>query len=193
MRRLPVLVTAVLLASAATANAQSFNCRRAHYADETTICAQPDLSRLDERLAAVFGRLNAALPAPDRPRLRQAEDNWVVARRHCGTDHDCIVRAYQSRIDQLAALVPGAPASPEPAPPPPAPVAAAPQPEKPAKAPERTARHRPAPSAEPAQQSGSSAPPRAAAANPPPASPEPSAGGRPGRPSITWVDPPPSK
>ena len=55
------------LTAAAAANAQSFDCRNARYADEQVICKDPYLSKLDEQLSACLrqGLRSAAEKGPE--------------------------------------------------------------------------------------------------------------------------------
>jgi uncharacterized protein YecT (DUF1311 family) len=96
------MVAIAALASAASgAQAQSFNCRKANFADEKLICMNPDLSRLDERLNRIFGQNRNLLSAAGRNALDREEERWVVARRRCGPDHRCIEDSYRDRIGEL--------------------------------------------------------------------------------------------
>ncbi|MGE5270581.1 MAG: lysozyme inhibitor LprI family protein, partial [Thiohalocapsa sp.] len=94
----------VATACAGTANAQSFNCRRAYFADEKMICARPELAQLDNQLAAVFGRAIGRLSPSERAALENRETRWVIGRRKCGSDVACIAQHYRSRIEQLSQL-----------------------------------------------------------------------------------------
>src|SRR5215813_6341122 len=104
MRYLPGLVFAAAMVGSAAAHAQAFDCRKAHFADEKLICHTPALSRLDEQLTAVYNRAFDGLPASGQRRLDREEDRWVVSRRQCGADADCIDTAYHRRLRELAAL-----------------------------------------------------------------------------------------
>src|SRR5690242_8067919 len=100
------MVAVAALASAATgAQAQSFNCRKAHFPDEKLICASPQLSMLDERLDWIFRQNMRLLAKPGRDALDREEEQWVVARRRCGSDHRCVESFYRSRIGELTARV----------------------------------------------------------------------------------------
>ena len=105
MQRLGCL--AVLFAAAvcaATADAQSFNCEKAHYDDERLICDDQRLGRLDNQLNAVFGRVMARLSRAERNDLQRQEDRWVLSRRVCGANFNCIARHYRSRMDELSEM-----------------------------------------------------------------------------------------
>jgi uncharacterized protein len=92
--------------AAANANAQSFDCRRAHFADEKVICHEPDLGRLDNRLDSLFRHRIAGLPRRESDALQRKETDWVVSRRQCGHNYECIEHSYRERIADLSAALP---------------------------------------------------------------------------------------
>src|SRR5438067_1196228 len=67
--QLPLI--ALLLATTAcfAAQAQSFNCRFAHYTDEAAICQDPALGRLDNQLNSAYRDAMRRLPPPEQRRL----------------------------------------------------------------------------------------------------------------------------
>lgn len=92
----------VAAACAGMANAQSFNCRRAYFADEKLICTRPELAQLDNQLASVFGRAIGRLSPSERTALENGETQWAIGRRKCHSDFACIAQHYRSRIEQLS-------------------------------------------------------------------------------------------
>ncbi len=141
------LLGSILGATCLSASAVSFDCTKARSKSERLICGDPQLSALDDRLAALAaaGKKRAANP---RAYQRALDDAWSV-RQKCDTIA-CVESWYARRIEALAdgqptrnALVP--PAAPvakaEP------PVAAAPAVERrqPEPAPKVAAAARPAP------------------------------------------------
>jgi uncharacterized protein len=94
------------MAATAAANAQSFDCRHAHFADEQVICQEPDLGRLDNRLDSVFRHRMARLPRRERDALERKETDWVVSRRQCGHNYECIEHSYRERMADLSAALP---------------------------------------------------------------------------------------
>jgi uncharacterized protein len=111
VRLLPIALGAMLIATAVathTANAQSFNCHYARYADEKTICRVPSLGQLDEELASIYRRVLLNLPRAERAELDKNEDRFVIARRRCGADRACIEQSYRRRIQELQASLPDA-------------------------------------------------------------------------------------
>jgi uncharacterized protein YecT (DUF1311 family) len=106
-----------LLAAAAVfapepAMAQSFNCRYAHYADEAAICQDQALGRLDNQLTSVYNDAYRRLPPQEQRRLDQNEDAWVLQRRQCGADPNCIAQAYHRRMHELGSEMGAAGAQP---------------------------------------------------------------------------------
>ncbi len=92
---LRVLLAGAFLAPALPAAAQDAPARPwcgagPMNAAERTICATPELSRLDARLAEAYGRLRSA---DDR------QDIWLrQVRDACGRDVTCLRAAYVDRI-----------------------------------------------------------------------------------------------
>lgn len=82
----------------AAAEAQAFNCRLARYADEVTICEEPRLSRLDERMSRLFYGVRAEVGGGP---LDAEQDAWLRSRRSCGSDEACIDSSYRQRIREL--------------------------------------------------------------------------------------------
>jgi uncharacterized protein len=106
MNRLSCLsVAALLVVLAMPAWAQSFNCKKAFFADERTICEEPRLGRLDSELATLFGHVISRLPRPQQAALKREETGWVVARRRCGDDRRCIAGSYGRRMQKLDAML----------------------------------------------------------------------------------------
>ena len=91
-----------------TANAQSFNCRYARYADEKMVCHEPFLGQLDEELASVYRRILLKLPRAERGELDKNEEAFVISRRRCGGQRGCIEQSYRKRIQELQAALPEA-------------------------------------------------------------------------------------
>jgi uncharacterized protein len=101
------LITAGL--GADRANAQSFDCRNARYADEKTICQQPGLGQLDRELASAYDRVMRKLPKEERDAFDNNETAFVTARRRCGDHPACIEQSYRNRIQELQGALPEEP------------------------------------------------------------------------------------
>jgi len=108
---LPIAFGALLIVpgiGAGPANAQSFPCRSAHYADEKTVCNDAGLGQLDQDLAAVYRRVMLKLPRREAEDLDKNEDTFVLARRRCGDNRACIEQSYRNRIQELQSALPEA-------------------------------------------------------------------------------------
>ncbi|MDP2832525.1 MAG: lysozyme inhibitor LprI family protein [Pseudomonadota bacterium] len=93
--------------------AASFDCGKAGTKVEKLICADDELSKLDEVLATAYAD---ALKSPDPASLKTEQKAWLKVRNRCA-DVACIQAAYRQRTEALSqALLPPAPAA-QPAPP----------------------------------------------------------------------------
>ncbi len=82
-----------------TAYAASFDCAKASRAIEREICADLDLSALDDRLAESYGR--ALLLTPE---VKQSQRDWLRSLHQCESSPpigSCLKPAYQNRIVAL--------------------------------------------------------------------------------------------
>ena len=92
----------LMLAQAAPASAQQFNCREARLKAERTICDSDRLSALDERMTEIYDDLMRAYSSKhDRNKLRRYQRAFLVTRNDCRSDRECIKGAY---LDQISVL-----------------------------------------------------------------------------------------
>jgi len=84
-----------------SAHAASFNCNLVTKPDEVLICQQPELSSLDEQMAALYDVLRNNLVGRARQTLISDQVRWLQGRFGCGYDYGCIRSAYLRRIAQL--------------------------------------------------------------------------------------------
>lgn len=77
----------------------SFDCGKAATRVEQLICANADLSSLDEELARAFAFEMERAEFPDR--LKSAQKAWLAKRNDCA-DSACVRQRYEQRIIQLA-------------------------------------------------------------------------------------------
>jgi uncharacterized protein len=91
----------LIVGSAGSSHAQSFNCNYAKTPDEVLICQNADLSALDEQMSAMFFRLRNSLYGGQLRLLEAEQSSWLRNRMACGRDADCIDTAYEWRIRQL--------------------------------------------------------------------------------------------
>ncbi|MGH6848409.1 MAG: tetratricopeptide repeat protein, partial [Methylocella sp.] len=90
----------------------SFDCRKARGEAERTVCASPELSRLDAELAKLFWAKMAELKGSSADDARRRQYDWGVARNQCGADAACVEQSYQRRIAELGEQVQVAAAQP---------------------------------------------------------------------------------
>ena len=105
------MVIAALLPSltALNANAASFDCAKATSAEEKAICADSELSALDERLAADYGEALSKLSPESQKVFREGQKEWIkFLRAACKpTRQDlkgfptCIKNAYEARREDF--------------------------------------------------------------------------------------------
>jgi hypothetical protein len=76
----------------------SFDCRRARYADEITVCGDPELARLDRLIGQGYQDL---LLQMGEGAARSVAAPLLAARRACGADAGCIKNAQISAIREL--------------------------------------------------------------------------------------------
>ena len=99
------LVSAALAATAALlappASAASFNCAFAGLPTEVAICNVPALGRADEAMAAQYLSLLDGAPPDVAGAIRGEQRDWLAHRNTCRYDAQCILRAYNERLDRL--------------------------------------------------------------------------------------------
>lgn len=92
------VLAGLLLTFTTLTHAASFDCGRAKTYVERTICADKDLSLLDETLDDAF----VELVYKDAPSgLRTSQKSWLALRDAC-PDAACIKRRYEQRIAELS-------------------------------------------------------------------------------------------
>ena len=84
-----------------TVNAASFDCSKAGTAIAKQICANEQLSKLDEQLSTIFQSLLAGLNDDDRKSaVKKDQLNWINKLTKC-SDGACIESAYRTRMDEI--------------------------------------------------------------------------------------------
>jgi uncharacterized protein len=82
-----------------TAEAASFDCRQAQLPAERTICADTNLSQLDEQTAGLYFLIvGSGGPADTIARVKTSQTAFLKNRNACGAQPDCLVDAYTSRM-----------------------------------------------------------------------------------------------
>ena len=83
--------------AAATGDGPSFGCGAGNSDVEASICADPDLARLDRRMAARYAALRSATPERDRERLAAEQRAFLRALNACADD-SCVTELYRRRL-----------------------------------------------------------------------------------------------
>jgi uncharacterized protein len=107
-----LLLVATVGLPGGSAHAASFPCAKAATPTEQAICADAQLSRLDEQLAEAYRAAAAVLGAtlecqPGKPSetavqpLRASQRAWIAERDRCGRDRACLRRHYERRLAVL--------------------------------------------------------------------------------------------
>lgn len=94
------ILAALALSCAFPAQAASFDCAKAATAVEKTICADAELSRLDEELARAYAQ--ALAEAADRQAVKSGQRTWLRNTRDVCADAMCLKAGYEARIVVLA-------------------------------------------------------------------------------------------
>jgi uncharacterized protein len=97
----------LLVTGCVPAAAASFDCAKAQSRVEKAICANAEVSALDEHLARYYAAARSTLGrASDCMRTDQMQ--WLRTVRDACTDAACLKNAYLNRLGELDALQPGA-------------------------------------------------------------------------------------
>jgi uncharacterized protein len=98
-----ISLTAALLLISAPAMAASFDCAKAASAVEKIVCADKDISALDDELNKLYqDRLAVAI---DKPGLKSMQRNWLKSLSQRCKDADCVKMDYDIQIETLKGLV----------------------------------------------------------------------------------------
>jgi uncharacterized protein len=89
-----------------TANAsyRPLQCSKAVSPSELAICRSYPLGQAEARMATLFGIATSLVAMGQRADIEEAQRQWLHARDACGKDTVCLLRSYQSRIDELSAV-----------------------------------------------------------------------------------------
>lgn len=79
----------------ATRSGASFDCSKARTNVELMICADPDLARMDGRMATLYASARRTQPGAADVQLA-----WIKARNKCA-DETCLYQTYADRIESL--------------------------------------------------------------------------------------------
>lgn len=107
MKRLLLIVLGWLMLSFVT-HAASFDCGKATTKVEKLICADAELSKLDEELSAAYK--TAIQDEKQAEAIRQAQKQWMKERNVCA-DVACVMLAYEMRLKYLSSFIAAHPPS----------------------------------------------------------------------------------
>jgi uncharacterized protein YecT (DUF1311 family) len=106
------LVCLAMLLACEAANGASFDCTKAQTLQEKAICASPELSAADDRMAAAYEALLAAAPAELKTEILTGQRAWIrgqaVACKPTGSGRDlsvCLKHYEEVRTQDLQYMV----------------------------------------------------------------------------------------
>ena len=109
VRMVGTTLALLVLAAPITAQAGSYDCAKASTRIEKTICDDPGLSNLDDRLAASYRTQRARLGSTGAAWVKASQANWLRwMRAMCKGQADlppCLEQVYAERIGQLERTV----------------------------------------------------------------------------------------
>lgn len=101
-----ICVVLALLGTLGSASAASFDCNKARGHIEKTICADPELSELDEHLGRYYEGARMTLQGSEAC-FKTDQMQWLKSVRNACGDNACLKTAYLNRLGELDALQPG--------------------------------------------------------------------------------------
>jgi uncharacterized protein len=102
MRRFALAVIATCFAAALPASAQGISCGNAVTGVERTICADPDLFQLDNRMSLAYRNAVQGNFGAQRSAIVAQQRVFVLERERCQTE-TCIGRLTRNRLAELRA------------------------------------------------------------------------------------------
>lgn len=97
------LVLAGCMLGIASAGATSFDCKKASTSIEKRICADPELSRLDEQLTTLYQK--SLDTSENKIVIRRKQHEWLTGKRDTCRDEQCVKAAYTARIQELKTIL----------------------------------------------------------------------------------------
>lgn len=101
------LCAVMVLGLAPSTGAQGFDCTKARTGIEKMVCADAQVSELDEHLGRYYSAARSALPGAESC-LQADQAQWLKTVREPCRDTACLKTAYLNRLGELHALQPGA-------------------------------------------------------------------------------------
>jgi uncharacterized protein len=78
------------------------DCAQISTTAELTVCKSYMLGQDEARLATLFGVLTSLVAMGQRADLVDTQRRWISVREACGSNAECLSRAYRSRISELS-------------------------------------------------------------------------------------------
>lgn len=100
MSRYPFALCALLLSSALSAHAASFDCQKSTSSVEKALCASKALSQADETNAEYYQQLMSLSAPAARLELRNAQRGWLKQRNACGQDPASLTSCLDQQMGQ---------------------------------------------------------------------------------------------
>jgi uncharacterized protein len=94
-----VLMIFLIAISSTGVQAASFDCSKATYESEKTVCDTPNLSQLDERMAKLFFAVKSK--SNNSSEITKDQITWIKNTRYCRSDAKCLENSYLDRIEIL--------------------------------------------------------------------------------------------
>lgn len=103
-------ISVILLASVITftprlghaASYAPIDCAKISTTAEATVCKSYTLGQDEARMSTLFGVLTSLVPMGQRGNLVDTQRQWISVREACGSNTECLSRAYQLRINELS-------------------------------------------------------------------------------------------
>jgi len=99
-----------------TAQAASFDCRKASSTIEKLVCDTPAISKLDDDLGKAYKEATRKANEEQKQRLATDQKYWLKHVRNLCADESCVKQAYQFRLTALTSFFESAAATPSDAP-----------------------------------------------------------------------------
>ncbi|HPE61270.1 MAG TPA: lysozyme inhibitor LprI family protein [Thiolinea sp.] len=94
-----LIMTALLSPLSLPAQAASFDCGKAESVAEKAVCADVNVSALDDLLALAYAKTQAS--APNQEVLKEQQTAWIAERDDCKDELACLKATYQTRLVEL--------------------------------------------------------------------------------------------
>ena len=83
----------------------SFDCNKATTETEIAICADPELSALDELMGQAYRLAKTSADWMTPKELRNSQKAWLQQRNRCSENFDCLRSSYVQRLEEVSSGV----------------------------------------------------------------------------------------